>query len=252
MDDAPTRPCAPPPPCARRDGAASCPAPAAARPTRRTASPCSGLGLLAPDRAAADRRKRANRASYQRLWARALGLAASDRDLRPLLPGGLRAPRRRRGPVALHAGSGKRWPSKRLPVPVAAAIVARLAAAGLEPELVTGPAERRRNAAIVRLAGAGRVGRARTLAGLARWLAGCRALVTTDSLPMHLALAAGTPCIALFGPTSAAEIATFGPAAKLGPRPPCGCFYRPRCPHGSCLRDVDPAEVVRRARALAA
>jgi ADP-heptose:LPS heptosyltransferase len=110
--------------------------------------------------------------------------------------------------------------------------------------LVAGPGEARRNAAIARLAGAGEVAPARTLAGFARWLAGCRAVVSTDSLPMHLALAAGVPCVALFGPTSAAEIETFGRAVKLSPRAPCACFYRPVCSGESCLGRLDPGEVV--------
>ncbi|MFI5351230.1 MAG: glycosyltransferase family 9 protein, partial [Elusimicrobiota bacterium] len=101
-----------------------------------------------------------------------------------------------------------------------------------------------RNAAIARLAGAGKVGPERTLARLTGWLAGCRAVVATDSLPMHLALAAGVPCVALFGPTSSAEIETFGRAVKLSPRPPCACFYRPVCSGDSCLGRLDPDEVV--------
>ena len=208
-------------------------------------APIYGMSLLAPDRKRADVLKRANRTSFPRLWARVLGLRGRTADFRPLLMASARVPRRPGSSVvAVHAGAGPRWPSKRLPIPAAAEIVRRIARAGLSPVLVSGPGEGRRNAAILRRAGAGKAAPARTLAGFARWLAGCRAVVATDSLPMHLALAAGVPCVALFGPTSAAEIETFGRGVKLAPRSPCACFYRPVCTGDSCLGRLDPDEVV--------
>ena len=38
------------------------------------------------------------------------------------------------------------------------------------------------------------------------WIAGCRVLVTNDSLGLHIGLALGKPVIALFGPTLAGEV----------------------------------------------
>ncbi|HEX4047788.1 MAG TPA: glycosyltransferase family 9 protein [Elusimicrobiota bacterium] len=208
-------------------------------------APVFGMSLLAPDRRAADARKRANRASYPRLWARVLELRGRTAEFSPLpMPAARRGRRPRSSVVAVHAGSGRRWPSKRLPIEVAAELVRRLAQAGLKPVLVAGPGERRRNAAILRRAGAGRVAAARPLPEFGRWLAGCRALVSTDSLPMHLALAARVPCVALFGPTCRAEIETFGRGAKIGPRRPCRCFYKPVCSESSCLADLDVGEIV--------
>jgi heptosyltransferase-2 len=211
-----------------------------------------GLGLLADDRAKADSRKRANRLSYQRLWARVLGLKGGRSAFRPLAPGGKRRGGKSGGGnvVAVHAGSGARWPSKRLPEPVAAELLRRLTQAGFSPVLITGPGEKRRNTAILRAAKTGRLAPVMGVAALARWLAGCRAVVATDSLPMHLALAVATPCVALFGPTCPAEIETFGPAVKLTPRRSCRCFYRPVCSGSSCLGEFDAGEVVRQVRRL--
>jgi len=207
-------------------------------------APVFGMSLLAGDRAAADARKKANRSTYQRLWARVLGLNGPAEAFRPLAPGGGEIKTRPSGfRVGVHVGAGPRWLSKRLPDSAAAELVARLAAAGLAPELITGPGERRRNEGIVRKAGAGRVAPSMTLPAFSRWLSSCAVVVSTDSLPMHLALAARVPCVALFGPTSPAEIETFGLGVKFVPRRACRCFYKPRCDGAPCLDDLDLAAV---------
>lgn len=78
-----------------------------------------------------------------------------------------------------------------------------------------------------------------------------RALVTNDSAPLHLASAAGTPTVAIFGPT-VPEFG-FGPlasrAAVVGldalPCRPCDRHGPQRCPlgHWRCMRDVTAADV---------
>ena len=78
------------------------------------------------------------------------------------------------------------------------------------------------------------------------------ALVTNDSAPLHFAAAAGTPTVALFGPTLPAF--GFGPR---GPRDvalgvdglscrPCSRHGPPRCPlgHHHCLRHLLLEQVV--------
>jgi ADP-heptose:LPS heptosyltransferase len=207
--------------------------------------PIFGMSLLAVDRRVAGARKQANRSSYQRLWARILGLSGPSSSFRPLPPGGARPGKPACGlRVAVHIGAGPRWSSKRLPDEAAAELTARLARAGLSPLLITGPGERRRNESIVRKAGAGRVAPSMSLAAFSRWLSTCAAVVSTDSLPMHLALAAGVPCVALFGPTSPAEIETFGLGVKFVPRRPCLCYYRPVCEAQPCMGDLDLEAVV--------
>jgi heptosyltransferase-2 len=79
------------------------------------------------------------------------------------------------------------------------------------------------------------------------------ALVTNDSLPQHLASAAGTPTVTLFGPT-VPEFG-FGPlaprSAALGvatlPCRPCHHHGPPRCPlgHWRCMRELDVESVAR-------
>ena len=86
----------------------------------------------------------------------------------------------------------------------------------------------------------------------------CGALVTNDSAPMHLASAVGTPTVAIFGPT-VPEFG-FGPLAPrvsvVGhdglPCRPCDRHGPQRCPlgHHRCMRELSPALVAERARAL--
>ena len=69
-------------------------------------------------------------------------------------------------------------------------------------------------------------------------------VVTTDSGPMHLAAAAGTPVIALFGPTDPARTGPYGPghtvvSAQLECRP---CFKK-KCPTIRCMEDIAPQQV---------
>jgi heptosyltransferase-2 len=86
----------------------------------------------------------------------------------------------------------------------------------------------------------------------------CGVLVTNDSAPQHLASAMETPTVAIFGPTIPGF--GFGPlaprAAVVGddalPCRPCDRHGPMRCPlaHHRCMRDLLPALVAERARAL--
>jgi len=82
-------------------------------------------------------------------------------------------------------------------------------------------------------------------------LAQATALVTNDSLPLHLAQATGTPTVAIFGPTVPAF--GFGPT---GPRDvvvelaglpcrPCSRHGPERCPlgHHRCIKDLEVVQV---------
>jgi heptosyltransferase-2 len=84
-------------------------------------------------------------------------------------------------------------------------------------------------------------------------LARCAGLVTNDSAPQHLASAAGTPTLTIFGPT-AAEFG-FGPLAprhatagheSLDCRP-CHAHGPAACPlgHWKCMRDLGVEQVSR-------
>jgi ADP-heptose:LPS heptosyltransferase len=97
---------------------------------------------------------------------------------------------------------------------------------------------------------AGDLSNASSLRELCALLSLCRALVCSDSGPMHLASAVGTPVVALFGPTTREW--GFYPAGerdivlekKLTCRP-CSLHGENACPyHGRCLTSINPEEIL--------
>ncbi|NOT63017.1 MAG: hypothetical protein HOP19_22645, partial [Acidobacteria bacterium] len=66
-----------------------------------------------------------------------------------------------------------------------------------------------------------------------------------DTGPMHIAAAAGTPIVALFGPTSAKRNGPFAAADEIVERFDLDCrtdCYRRACSHTSCMKI--PVEMV--------
>ena len=115
-------------------------------------------------------------------------------------------------PVAIFVGArghkGKSWQLASF-----AAIAARVRAWGLPVLVVLGPEEDSSLAAIRDALGDAVYVHGLGLREVAALLAGCAAVVTPDSGPMHLAIAAGAPTVALFRKPN---------HARWGPRPPRG------------------------------
>jgi heptosyltransferase II len=97
-----------------------------------------------------------------------------------------------------------------------------------------------------------------SLLASAELLSRCAGLVTNDSAPQHLASAAGTPTLAIFGPT--VESFGFGPLAprhatigneSLSCRP-CDSHGPMTCPlgHWNCMRELQVEQVSRAANSL--
>src|SRR5690606_5464554 len=110
---------------------------------------------------------------------------------------------------------GKEWP-----LATAAAVLARLRADGLHPVVFIGPDEAAREAEIRSALALARFVREPDVRRVAALLARCVAVVTPDAGPMHLAIAAGAPTVAIFRKAN---------ADRWGPRPP----------HGEAIVDPD-------------
>ena len=69
-------------------------------------------------------------------------------------------------------------------------------------------------------------------------------LITTDSGPMHLAAAVGTPICALFGPTDPARTGPYGKGHLVIRKDlPCMPCFRKSCPDKKCMREMSVEEV---------
>ena len=89
-----------------------------------------------------------------------------------------------------------------------------------------------------------------SLPGLAGVLSSCRGLITVDTGTMHLAMALGTPVVALFGPTNP-ELT--GPYSQKVPHnvltsavdcQPCvGTAEQKRCTFNRCMSGIEPGQV---------
>jgi ADP-heptose:LPS heptosyltransferase len=220
-------------------------------------APYFDLGLLNRgadgSMARADALKQANRKTYQQLWAGVLGLelAGYPTGYEPLVAlstaenEAAQAALTNTGKprVGVNLGAGARWPAKQPSVEKAAEI-ARLLSKNYDVVLFGGEAELERNRLIAAAAGEGKVPPPVSMKTFAAMISLCRALVTTDSLALHLACAVETPCVVLFGPTSAAEIELYGRGIKLEPRPACSCYYQPQCrAQAPCVDSIPSASV---------
>ena len=169
--------------------------------------------------AAFDRVKQANTVSYQQLMLDILEVPGPF--VRPALrvPDGLRqAARARVGTrgrriVAVNVGSGGRWPKKMLEAEQIVDYIAMLLdRTDVDVLLVGGAAEAEKTAAILARCGDVRVRAVLTPDSIPEFVAVLQCadvLFCGDTLALHIATAVGLPAVAVFGPTSQAEIADF-------------------------------------------
>ncbi|HTO08168.1 MAG TPA: glycosyltransferase family 9 protein [Myxococcota bacterium] len=145
----------------------------------------------------------------------------------------------------------KRWEAERFAA-VARGLRAR---AGIETLVAFGPVAGEREAARAVVAAAeGAAALApptESLAELLALLTRARLFIGCDSGPMHLAALAGTPVVAIFGPTDPVENAPSQGVPHRIVRHDVGCNpCREGCPARACMRAVEPEGVLEAALAL--
>jgi heptosyltransferase-2 len=204
-----------------------------------------------------DAAKKANRRTYQALVAEALGLEPAmvrEPILVPSTADQAAAQRFRarlgfRGPlIGLNTGAGGRWEYKQWTLANQRAFLQQMTAAGCGVLLLGGPEEVERHRELL-AAGAGRpvfdAGTDNPFGLFAALLELCAAVVTGDTLAVHVAAARKVPAVVLFGPTSLHEVELYGRGTKIAPQQlECLCCYLPKCDRSPyCQELIEPATV---------
>lgn len=160
------------------------------------------------------------------------------------------------GFVAVNAMT--RWPTKNWTSAGFAAVVRTLAEQGIPVVFTGAPGDAGEISAIAREVGrpVARLDGRTPLRGLAAVYQAARVVLTTDTGPMHLAAAVGTPVVALFGPTAPWRTGPYGEGHEVVrlelPCSPCfkrACHTREVETH-ACMQRLDPAQVARRVLAV--
>lgn len=83
-----------------------------------------------------------------------------------------------------------------------------------------------------------------TLRELASLYRDAALVITTDSGPMHLSAAVGTPVVALFGPTDPARTGPYGSGHRVIRRDiPCSPCFRKQCKDPRCMMEITVEDV---------
>ena len=81
-------------------------------------------------------------------------------------------------------------------------------------------------------------------------VASCDLFIGNNSGPLHIASALGLPTVSVMGPTDPLRFAPRGAADRVVRRDlPCSPCQRARCWHHTCLRSIEPEEVLAQAEA---
>jgi heptosyltransferase-2 len=154
--------------------------------------------------------------------------------------------------VAIHPGG--HYPSQRwAPERFAEVITELTGRAGTACVVVCGPGEERLAQRILAATPDALPAGPTSIRSMMGLIACCDLFLGNNSGPLHVAGALGVPTVSVMGPTDPARFAPRGRADRLLRRAlacsPCGRY---RCWHHTCLRSLDPLEVVREAEAALA
>jgi heptosyltransferase I len=142
---------------------------------------------------------------------------------------------------------GAAWPNKRWPAARFGEVAQFLRdVRGLASYVLWGPGEAPLAQQVIEAsAGAARLAPPTTMGDLVEVSREAALMVSGDTGPLHIAGAAGTPLVAIFGPTDPARNGPWAPDDIVVSRHGvCGCHYQRQCRQPAwCLNDVQVAEV---------
>ena len=178
------------------------------------ASPWFDMGLISNlGKERADSLKKLNQRTHDQIFAEILGIAMPEPQfyrnpctaaMAEQLLGG------RMGHfLGLNLSAGNRWLNKRLRAVEARILIGRLMQAGVPLLLLGGREDAAYNDELLLETGCPTLPSV-SVAVFAAVIGKLKAIITADTLALHLAIAQGIPSVSFFAPTSAAEINTFG------------------------------------------
>jgi lipopolysaccharide heptosyltransferase I len=142
---------------------------------------------------------------------------------------------------------GAAWPNKRWPAQRFGEIASFLRdTSGITPVVLWGPGEEALAAAVIAASsGAGVLAPPTRIPDLVALSRAAALVISGDTGPLHIAVAAGTPTVSIFGPTDPARNGPYREDdATVSRYDACGCHYDRRCHESAwCLDQVTVAEV---------
>lgn len=152
--------------------------------------------------------------------------------------------------VGVNIGAGSRWPMKRWTLDGFIHLIEKLSIElNARVILLCGPEELEQNIKMkgaLRTKGIGVIdgGCDNTLRQFISLIDLCDLVVTGDTMAMHIAIGLEKKVVALFGPTSAAEIELYGHGVKVTPEMACLCCYKQKCDvRPNCMESIKADEV---------
>ena len=204
--------------------------------------------------------KRQGTSTYQDCMAAILGLEGRQhRYILEMRPDEFRRAREQlvslgfepdRQAIGLNTGAGDRWPLKQWHEHGYVELIRRLHTDhNVQFVLLGGPNETERNQRLKAASGVPLVdpGCRNPIRHFAALVGHCDVVVTGDTLAMHIALALKRRAVILFGPTSAAEIETYGLGEKIVPDMTCLGCYKTSCDFVPNCMDLISVDMVQRA-----
>ncbi len=210
-----------------------------------------------------DLKFRVNKKTYQEMIFAAAEIPYKNDDYVFALPDAARAkaaaffksrrPPKQRPNIGLNTGAGAKFTTKQWPEANFLELIQLLRKSLVANVFLLGG--RREEALNRRLArrAADRVfdtGAGNSLVEFAGFLERMDAVVCSDTLAMHLALALKRKTVALFGPTCPQEIEMYGRGVWLFAGATCAPCYKQACPDPVCMASITPEQVLAAVRSL--